>query len=599
MRNAAEIDQLKSYQIKEVKVITNPGARYDSQTNAVIRITTLRNVGDGFSLDSRTAAGLRRYFFGKEDLSLNYRTGGLDIFARGQYSFSRTCSANDYSQTAWLTRVHDISMISSRRDRSQTANLQVGFNYATVSGHSFGTYYQPASRPEKAISSSVSEFLTDGFLAGASTNRTRVRVSEYDHLVDAYYSGRLRAWTAEASLSFLWRHNSSARLSDENSGASGHSLMQFYDCSRSRMLADELNFSRKLRHGSVSLGASMSDSRRADDFATIDAPLPDNSNCIRETNTGIYFQTTQRLGRINLQLGLRYEHIDSRYFAATEARPEQSRSYNQLLPDASVMIPMGRTFFQFAYTRRYVRPLYGQLRSKVTYNNAFLYETGNPGLRTSYIDHVSQNFSWKWLMLMTSYRRTTDRIITIAEPYAPDPEITLLRKVNSSRPIHALEAFASITPGFIGGFYYPSLMCGVTAQFYTIDFRGSDLRLNRPMGIVRFNNIFRLVHNWIITADYSWSSSGDGDNYRISSLWSIDLAVRKSFSTNFDLQLSLRDIFNSARRQSFASYGGAYENCITKSSPSRAVELTLGYRFNVAKSKYKGRGAGASELKRF
>ena len=77
--NISELDHLPASKVKDVKVINNPGARYGGDVNAVIRISTVKELGDGFSLNSRATAGVRHYFYTKEILNMNYRTGGLDI----------------------------------------------------------------------------------------------------------------------------------------------------------------------------------------------------------------------------------------------------------------------------------------------------------------------------------------------------------------------------------------------------------------------------------------------------------------------------------------------------------------------------------------
>lgn len=46
MRDVSELDILNSAEIKEVEIVNNPGARYNASVKAVIRIYTLRKVGD-------------------------------------------------------------------------------------------------------------------------------------------------------------------------------------------------------------------------------------------------------------------------------------------------------------------------------------------------------------------------------------------------------------------------------------------------------------------------------------------------------------------------------------------------------------------------
>lgn len=81
MRDNSELDRLSADNIKEVEVITNPGARYDASVTSVIRITTKKAVGEGFSLDNRLFGELNDYGYlvGSDNLNMNYRMGGLDI----------------------------------------------------------------------------------------------------------------------------------------------------------------------------------------------------------------------------------------------------------------------------------------------------------------------------------------------------------------------------------------------------------------------------------------------------------------------------------------------------------------------------------------
>ncbi|MBQ2216559.1 MAG: carboxypeptidase regulatory-like domain-containing protein, partial [Prevotella sp.] len=50
VRDANELKRLKSIDVKNVEIITSPGAKYNAEVNAVIRIKTLKPQGDGFSL---------------------------------------------------------------------------------------------------------------------------------------------------------------------------------------------------------------------------------------------------------------------------------------------------------------------------------------------------------------------------------------------------------------------------------------------------------------------------------------------------------------------------------------------------------------------
>ena len=598
MRNPLELDQLKSYQVKDVKVISNPGARYGSGTNAVIRITTVKNPGDGFALDTKTVGGYRDYLYANEQVNMNYRTGGLDIFSILHYDYSKSKGTNTNVQNTWTKKPMSSVLDMTSKIRQQIYDDQIGFNYTTPSGHSFGAYYQGMGRPSRDNKYSVSTFSIDNTENNHSELYTTQSNDYYQHLVDGYYSGTWGKWSADITFDYLWRSAKDSQNVVEHTLDDNHKDYGFFDESKGRMFAGEFNLSRTFWRGSLNIGASYSNTQRDDDFISPEGLIEDNSNKIKEDNLGIYAETSQRIGNMMLQLGLRYEHIDNRYFVNGVKLGEQSKSYNEILPSATLVIPFKKTMFQLGYSRKYSRPFYAQLSSSVLYVNEYLYETGNPALKSSYSDVVSLNIKYKWLMVMASYKHQKDRVISVAEEYNGNPDITLLKKINSPEGIDNLELMVSIAPGFISRFYYPVLMGGMTSQFYDIEYRGSTMKMNRPMGIVRFNNIFKLPNNYMISANLSWRGKGDSENIRMGQSWQVDLAASKTFNSHWDVKLSLNDIFNTARTTNFTLYSGPRDMSIDKRMCKRSVEITVGYRFNVSKSKYKGKGAGADEKER-
>ena len=69
VQDLAELSQINSSDIKNVEVITNPGAKYDASVKSVIRIRTKRPQGDGWSGTLRTQNGFQHYFGTREQAS--------------------------------------------------------------------------------------------------------------------------------------------------------------------------------------------------------------------------------------------------------------------------------------------------------------------------------------------------------------------------------------------------------------------------------------------------------------------------------------------------------------------------------------------------
>lgn len=594
LTNMAELDQISAAKVKDVKVITNPGARYSSSTNAVIRITTVRNPGDGFAVDSRTLLGYRDYFYGTEQLSLNYRSSGLDIFGFLEYDYSKTKGNSVMTQNTW-SNIHNTNTLSTAKSsRSQLLEGKLGFNYATTTGHSFGAYYQTIYKPERINNDSFSELFIDGAIQQSADIHKYNRDNYYEHLVDGYYSGLWGKWSADIAFDLLWRNNHSDQdVHDVDN-------MLFKDRSKGRMLAGELNLSRQFWKGLLNIGGSYTNSDRQDAFTSIASIIGNSDNRIKENNLGIYGELVQRLGIFMIQVGLRYEHISSDYYENGILVSEQSRDYNELLPSASVSFRLKKSMFQISYARKYSRPLYSQLSSTIYYNDKYTYETGNPLLESSFSHNLSLNYKWNWLLLMANYKHQTDKIISTCTDFPDNPDVTLLSKDNSIYSLNNFEVIASIMPGMIGKYYYPIFMAGIVSQFYKVDYLNQVINLNNPTAIVRWNNIFMLPENYRLSANISYRSEGDGENIHLKyPSWQIDIAISKTFNSHWDAKLSFNDIFNTAKKSGFILYSGLRDINMTKWNNTRGVELTIGYKFNITKSKYKGKGAGKSEIDRF
>jgi hypothetical protein len=596
--NQSELSQLSASLVKNIKVISNPGARYSGSTNAVIKISTVREVGDGFSLQSRTTIGVNNYAYGSELVSLNYRKSGLDVFSTLQYDNNRSKGSNVVTQNLFGNNQYTSILNRKSHKKSQLYSGKIGFNYVTKNGHTFGAYYQNDYNPDKNnILSGSDNFLNDELQSQYSVlNNTRDKDKE--HLVDGYYTGNWGKWTADFSFNMLWKNAENRQNINETIIDITTNDLNLHDNSHGRMIAGKLDVSRQLWAGTIELGAEYTNSSRNDVFTSDALAISSDENQSKESNLGVYAQLMQRVGRVLFQVGLRYENINSEYFEYGNKIAEQSRNYNELLPSVNLIIPLSTTSFQFGYARKYTSPLYSQLSSTVHYVNQNNYEKGNPYLKNSFIDNLSLNFRYKWLTLMASYKHTNNKIITACEEYDGNPDVTLIVKENSKRAINSFEFIASAMPGFIGKCYYPVIMAGAIAQFYEIDYRNQIRNMNSPLALVRLNNIFKLPNNYMLYANLSYKSSFEGENVHMMRSWQFDISAAKTFNQHWNLRLSINDIFNTGRKGGFTIYSGLRDFTNIRYNTLRGVELTVQYQFNTAESKYKGKGAGQSEKER-
>lgn len=595
MRDGNELDQIRSDKIKEIKVINNPGSRYDASVNAVIRIYTERDAGEGFSLDAKTATGFYDYWYGKENIYGNYRTNGLDVFGMLEYDRSKAKASSSNIQEAWTKSYYMTDIALNQKNNSRLYQGQLGFDYTTAEMQSFGLYYKYSRTPSTVMSSlNSSTFLNDSVLEN-SIMQQYYGNKNYEHLVDGYYSGNIEKWTLDATFDLLWKNTRSDRPTVEDNTINVDRDIATYDKSSGRMIAAEVHLSHHLFKGNINLGMEFVDSKRSDDFKNPQELLVSSNNDINETTTAFYAELLQNFGKVSTRLGLRYEYVNSRYYDNGSKEDEQSRNYGKFFPSLLVTVPFKVSALQLSYSRKYKRPLYSQLNSTVYYENRYFYESGNPYLQPSFIDAISLVFKYRWLIAIANYNHIKDRIISLSAPYSEDESIMLMKKVNSPSDANEWQVMLQAQPTVFGRNYFPSLSVGLMGQFYKLDYCDRIKKFNNPIPTIRFNNIIRLPNNYMLTSNLSWRGKGESENISLGQTWQIDLAATKTFGKHWEVRAVLNDVFNTSGNTDFSIYSDNSLFYTNRDINARLVEFSIRYKLNISKSKYKGKGAGNTE----
>lgn len=595
MRDGNELDQIRSDKIKEIKVINNPGSRYDASVNAVIRIYTERDAGEGFSLDAKTATGFHDYWYGKENIYGNYRTNGLDVFGMLEYDRSKAKASSSNIQEAWTKSYYMTDIALNQKNNSRLYQGQLGFDYTTAEMQSFGLYYKYSRTPSTVMSSlNSSTFLNDSVLENSIMQQYNGN-KNYEHLVDGYYSGNIEKWTLDATFDLLWKNTRNDRTTVEDNTINVDRDIATYDKSSGRMIAAEVHLSHHLFKGNINLGMEFVDSKRSDDFKNPQELLVSSNNDINETTTAFYAELLQNFGKVSTRLGLRYEYVNSRYYDNGSKEDEQSRNYGKFFPSLLVTVPFKVSALQLSYSRKYKRPLYSQLNSTVFYENRYFYESGNPYLQPSFIDAISLVFKYRWLIAIANYNHIKDRIISLSAPYSEDESIMLMKKVNSPSDANEWQVMLQAQPTVLGRNYFPSLSVGLMGQFYKLDYCDRIKKFNNPIPTIRFNNIIRLPNNYMLTSNLSWRGKGESENISLGQTWQIDLAATKTFGKHWEVRAVLNDVFNTSGNTDFSIYSDNSLFYTNRDINARLVEFSIRYKLNISKSKYKGKGAGNTE----
>ena len=596
VRNNMEVEQLKANQIDKITVITNPSSRYASTVGSIIKITTIKKVGDGFSFDNIATFGYRNYLYGKDNLDLNYRIDNLDVFGTLGFEKGKDTNSSKNVQNSWLSSHHQQNTTMKSTQHSKLIDGKWGFDFSSSPKLSFGAFYQVSYAPIKTNSSIMSSLYSDDVIESETSAYKDIKLRDLEHLLDGYCHGVWGKWNLEMTFDLMWKKTRENQNVIEQTGINQDFGIK--DVGHARLMATELYASHPFLKGNFSFGVDFTNSSREENSESENSIMAGENNKIQELNMAYYVETMQHLGNVTFRIGGRYEHVNSEYFIGGRKNHEQSHVYDKFFPTASLSMPIGKTMVQLSYSKQCYRPLYSQLSNTVHYVNKYLYQSGNPYLQPSYSDNISLNLRYRWLALTANYKKVQNQIITSYTYYDDSKTIALLKKENSRNSLSNLQIMASFMPGFLWKCYYPVLACGVVSQFYKIDYRGNIKHVDNPLVVVKFNNIFKFHNNYMATVNYSWRSEGNSENIKMGSIGQINLSLAKDLSKKWNVKLSANDIFNTARKNTFTIFSGMNDVYIEKAATVRAVECIVRYKFNTVKAKYKGKGAGKKEMDR-
>lgn len=596
VRNNIEVEQLKANQIDKITVITNPSSRYASTVGSIIKITTIKKVGDGFSFDNIATIGYRNYLYGKDNLDLNYRADKFDVFGAFGFEKGKDTNSSKNVQNSWLSSHHQQNTTMKSTQHSNLIDGKWGFDFSSSPKLSFGAFYQVSYAPTKTNSSIMSSLYSDDVIESETSAYKDIKLRDLEHLLDGYCHGVWGKWNLEMTFDLMWKKTRENQNVIEQTGINQDFGIK--DVGHARLMATELYASHPFLKGNFSFGVDFTNSSREENSESENSIMAGENNKIQELNMAYYVETMQHLGNVTFRIGGRYEHVNSEYFIGGRKNHEQSHVYDKFFPTASLSLPIGKTMVQLSYSKQCYRPLYSQLSNTVHYVNKYLYQSGNPYLQPSYSDNISLNLRYRWLALTANYKKVQNQIITSYTYYDDAKTIALLKKENSRNSLSNLQIMASFMPGFLWKCYYPVLACGVVSQFYKIDYRGNIKHVDNPLVVVKFNNIFKFHNNYMATVNYSWRSEGNNENIKMGSVGQINLSLAKDLSKKWNVKLSANDIFNTARKNTFTIFSGMNDVYIEKAATVRAVECIVRYKFNTVKAKYKGKGAGKKEMDR-
>lgn len=602
MRDRSELDRLSSDNIKSVEVISNPGARYAASTKAVIRITTKKMRGDGFGFDATTEGSYdeKKNMGGYARLNLYYRRNGLELGAYAYGSKQSSPDEKDLQQMTYLDKT------LNQQDRTRWKNKTETFSSRLNASYQFDI--------NNSLGASISflrnlKLQTDGKTEGSVlrdkvlTETTTYIRSEFGQnsnwSSNVYYVGKVGKLGIDFNTDWFWSKGNNKNNIDEHyqevNSEIQNQLVNSTTSKYNRLIASKMVLSYPLLSGDLSVGGEYSFTNRNTNYAIIPNTLADNViDRIKEGMASAFVTYNRDFGKLNMEAGLRYENVDFKYYDDGKYMAEQSKTYGEWFPSLSLSMPIGNVQMQLSYAADIDRPNYWVLRSGVQYSNHYTYETGNPFLVSEISRNTSYDLAYKWLTFNLTYEHVSDPIYQTVEMYKDNATIGLMRMING-KSYNNVTSTLNLQPTF--GIWHPMLSAMVEKQWFELETRDGRY-LNKPVAMFRFNNTFDT--KWaMFSVMMTYITKGYEENHYIyKPMFNTDLSIYKGFLKDcLTFQLYVNDVFGTNDSHIIGKYGKLKETVFDEFSTSK-ISLTVRYKFNTTRSKYKGTGAGDSQKNR-
>ena len=599
VRDNAELEQLNSSEISNVEVVQNPGARYGADVRAVIRIHTIRKQGDGFSFDLRSTTYQGDNTDLIETVNLNYRYKGFDVFGSVNYTRNDWYQKADIIETLQGTKPLKAVQETEFTGLSNNLSTTIGLNWQLNENHSVGVRYRPdylisGKSGNHVLSNVTLDRITDDISETKAEGYTEPKT---DHQLNIYYNGNVGKLNIDLNADLLDGRYSEIKRFDEFSDIQEDRVINTSNYITNRLYASKLILSYPVGKGNISAGTEYTYTYRTDSYLNPEGHVPSSDTKIQEDDINVFMDFRYPFSFGSISAGLRYEHMAFNYFQDDAYQTDRSRTYDNVYPNIAFDAYAGDFQFMLSYAIKTQKPTYHQLRNSVIYMNRYSVDVGNPFLIPESIQDLSFMTAWKYIQAGLSFQHTKNAILQQGFPADEAENLIMSKTFNLEKAFPSLTAFISASPTI--SFWSPMVGASVEKQWLSFEYESKTISCNKPIIMLEFSNTFSLGKGFMLTADYTYSSSNGywRDFKVISPSHKIDVSLRKSFLKDA-LSIELRGHDLLLAKDDYSTETDIFSIFQYNIRDTRKASLTIRYRFNSARSKYKGTGAGEQQKSR-
>ena len=600
VRDKSELDRYRADEILSAEIITNPGPEYGQDVKSVIRLKTVKKQGEGLSGNVALTYRKANKSSGWASFSLNYRLkSGMDFFVRESLRRGTSYFYNGGKEELITSNTWNYERVRRAYSQFRFNSTDIGWNWDIGEKHSLGLTYtfdtnignvRTTDEEDERVWRD-SELIEDGHTTTITTRKPRP-----DHSVNAYYIGEFGKWKFDFSADYYGGTSSSQMMSSTSNEIVATSTTK----TKNHLVAEKLTITAPVPTGQLTFGEEVTNVNRHSDFKQSGFSA-DNRTHQQTSTWSLYANYSAQVKKFSFDAGLRWQNELTHYDVNGKRMEEMSPDYHVFIPQLSVSYQDGDWSHSLSYQVYRFNPPYDILKSSITYRGKYYYETGNPFLQPQMQQGIAWESSWKWIYAQVAYTRMKNGYTSFQSAYddVNHPGVMLMDfRTWPSGNCYSMTLNFSPKVGI--------WQMNYSANFYIMDVDLEAIGIDPAhnwKGLVSsftFDNTFNLPYSWRFNVQANLNPYYKSMYMKSRTHGSINLRLSKTFLKDKSLNVAARvnDLFYTTKERGLVYEGINYCNDGDVYRDNQYCQLSVSWKFNATRSRYKGSHAGQDERNR-
>ena len=578
-----QVYSLDPSNIESVEIDNSPSSKYDSQYNAVLKITTKQNSLKKTGLSVYNNFILGRKYSNDFGVDVQSKLGIIESFINYRYKHTNILNYSTVEEFSKINNIYSDTISHNRNSHNLTLglkykmkdNMTVSFDYNFYNATNFPIHYNALVHtiynidPPKTLMTNIDKL-------GDFRQFNHVANLFYDYKIDSLSNLIFNSCYIKRPTSSIDKINQFGLINE---------FLFFENKSNSQSLMLNIDLTKSFHKGYIFYGGM----RYSKIWYDNDMISKSNDDVIikntinNEQTVAVYMEAKKQFHNIHLQVGWRaewnknvykYNQIDKKYnghFYLSNFFPTIEMNFN-IAPKLSI---------HGNYNSKIVRPRFEQLSPIITYLTPYSYNVGNPELKPTISHNIE--FSGKIFSKINigiKYMKNIDEIIYTAVNDVDTPDKLAYTSINISRANY-FKYWLMYDNVF--GLYELSSYAMLTTPYVKIPYKTEIITVNNPYVYIGLSNKFSIGKKIDLAVDFTYQSKTYSINTVSKALYSLSLVMNYSINRNLTLCFFANDLLfrndpNERTRFGYVETNQNYNNDMQR------IKFSLVYRLNRFKS---------------